>query len=128
MGKVIKIDTGSQKKRVLPPQDQVKNAVVVHLERPVDFEASGKIYLEDILKKHPDLGEFIYEHAFCPVTQTEHLILAAFVFEYNAVKIALIKDCKFSIVEYVDREGKRMNLQEHAQQLMDKITKDAEVI
>jgi len=128
MSKIIPIVKGSKPKVILPPQDKVDNAVMVHLERPAEFEASDKVYVADVLEKHPDLSEFIYEHAFCPVERKEHLVMAAFVFEYNAVKTALIKDCKFSIVEYIDRQGERMNLQEHARELMEKITKDAEVI
>jgi len=117
-----------QKELPLPRQDNVRNAVMVHLSRPAEFEASDKVYMGNVLQKHPDLAEFIYEHVYCEATNTEHLILAAFIFELAKVKTTLLKDCKFNIVQYVDRQGERMNLQEHAKQLMAKVTKDAEVI
>jgi len=112
-------------KKILPPQDKVDNAVMVHLSRPLDFIASDKIYMDSVLTLHPDLAEFIYEHVCDPVSNTENLVMASFIFEYKAVNECLLKDCKFEVVQFVDRHGKKMNLQEHTAQLMAKVTKDA---
>jgi len=111
-------------------QDKVSNAVMVHLVRPAEFEASGKVYLHQVVEQHPDLTEFIHEHVLDVNSNppTEHVIMDAFVFQYNAVQTAMIKDCKFEIAEWIDRTGARMNLKKHTAQLMQKVMSDAEVV
>jgi len=110
--------------------DKVSNAVMVHLVRPAEFEASDKVYLQQVIETHPDLVEFIHEHILDPNTDppTEHVIMEAFVFNYARVHFALLRDCKFEIVEWIDRKGERMNLKEHTAQLMQKVMSNAEVI
>jgi len=109
-------------------QDRIENAVMVHLVRPAEAEGSDKLYLRQIIEKYPELSEFIYDHTYHEGSNTEHLILAAFIFEYPKIYTALLKDCKFLVQEYVDRRGEKMNLKDHTAQLMQKITKNAEVI
>jgi len=101
--------------------DDVKNAVMVHLSRPAEFEAGDKVYMSQVLEIHPDLAEFIHEHIYDEFTSTEHIIMDAFVFEYSKVYTALLGDCKFEVVEYVDRHGKKMNTGDHVAQLMEKV-------
>ena len=111
-------------------QDKVSNAVMVHLVRPAEFEASDKVYLYQVAEQHPDLTEFIHEHVLDVNSNppTEHVIMDAFVFQYHAVQVAMVKDCKFEIVEWIDRTGARMNLKKHTAQLMQKVMSDAEVV
>jgi len=111
--------------RITIPQDKVANAVFVHLVRDAEFEASDKIYLSQVMEMHPDLEEFIKEHVYDEATNTEHVIMEAFVFEYTKVYTALLGDCKFEVAEYVGRTGQKMNLSEHTAQLMDKVKAQA---
>lgn len=103
-------------------RDEVKESTVVHLTRPIS-EAGGKdaVYLQDIIKLHPDLSGFIHEHVFCQVSDTENIIMSTFVFEYPKIHQCLIGDAHFEIKCYINQHGRELNLKRHVANLMDRV-------
>jgi len=101
---------------------------MVHLVRPAEFKAGDKVYMQQIVTVHPDLADFIYAHVYDEADQSEHIIMDVVVFELPKVLEVMIKDAKFDILEYVTKQGKKVDLDNHITELMAKVTANAEVI
>jgi len=103
-------------------------AILVQLRRPLEMEVHDKVFLHNIIEQHPDLVNHLHEQVVDESSREEVIIMDAFLLEYSKLAHAFLIDAKFHIVEFIGRNTKPIGSKEQINELMEKVTKDAEVI
>jgi len=101
--------------------------MLVHLSRPADADfGRDKVYVGNILEVYPELIDYIRDHTMYPEDATENLVLDAHILDYPKIAKALLGDCKFTIVGYVDRTQQPVERKAHIEKLMNSVREIAD--